>query len=112
MASNLYDPPQTFNLPLSRGGGVAVDFTCEPSGTLTPYATLFGSDVTVTLVIDASPPISEPAVINGAHAVVKIEPAVTDGLEGFLLWRLIIASTIADPPVVSVNGITVRADGN
>lgn len=110
--ANLFAPPSVFSLPLAKGQGLAVDFKNEPGGVPTPYTDTFGDDVVVTLVIDAPDPITTTAEIDAEHAVVKIEPTTTDDVSGFLTWRLVISSTIADPPVVPVNGTTVRSDGN
>lgn len=109
--TNLYNPPSNFILPLTKGQGISIDFTNQPGGAATPYATTFGSDVTVTLIIEGAEPVTQAAVITAEHAVVKVEPAITDLIATFSPWRLVIASTIADPPVVPCNGKVTRFDG-
>jgi hypothetical protein len=110
--ADLFKRPANYALPLAKGQGLAVDFKNEPGGVPTDYTATFGNDVVVTLIIDEASPITATAAISGEHAVVKIEPFVTDNIDAYLTWRLVITSTIADPPVVPVNGTTVRSDGN
>lgn len=109
--ANLFEPPPVFDLPLSKGGDLSVDFLNNPSGDQTTFVD-YGPGVTVTLVIDTTPPTSAPAVVSTYHAAVKIESTVTDGIASRTGWRLIVSSpTSPTTETVAANGKVKRFDG-
>lgn len=109
--TNLFDPPQVYDLPLSKGKDLVVDFQQRQNGQLTPY----GQGVTVSLVIDMDPaPIVANAVIDTYHAIVTIQSEVADTVPKGKLWRCRVsvpASGLETNDLVPVNGRTIRYDG-
>lgn len=106
--ATLFEIPPIFDLPLSKGKDLVVDFTQKVDGVLTAYA----PGVTVTLVIDTDTPVTATAVITTHHAVCRIESAVADTIPKGKLWRVVV-SYPDDPTTedVPMNGRTIRADG-
>jgi hypothetical protein len=76
--TNLFEPPPVYELPLSKGGDLSVDFLNNPSGDGSTFVD-YGVGVTVTLIIDTEPAITKLAAVSTFHAAVKIESTVTDG---------------------------------
>jgi hypothetical protein len=109
--TNLFDPPPVFDLPLSKGGDLSVDFLNNPSGDQTTFVN-YGSGVTVTLVIDTTPPTTASASVSTFHAAVKLESTVTDLIATRTPWRLIVSSpTSPTTETVAANGKVKRFDG-
>lgn len=107
---NLFTPPPVFELPLSKGGDLSVDFQNNPSGDGTTFVD-YDAGVTVTLVIDTEPGLSTLAVVSGHHAAVKIESTVTDAIAARVPWRLVVSSpTSPTTETVAANGKTKRFD--
>src|SRR5258708_5153852 len=73
-ATDVFDRPPRRKLPLSKGGDVVIDFLQTIDGLYVNYS----SGVSVTLQIDATPPIAAPASISTYHAVCRVESAVAD----------------------------------
>lgn len=108
--ATLFDPPPVFDLPLSKGGDLSVDFLNNPSGDETTYVD-YGVGVTVTLIIDTQPVTTAPASVSTFHAAVKIESTVTDGIASRTPWRLIVSSpTSPTTETVAANGKVRRFD--
>jgi hypothetical protein len=98
--TNLFEPPPVYELPLSKGGDLSVDFLNN------------GVGVTVTLIIDTEPAITKLAAVSTFHAAVKIESTVTDGIAKNTPWRLIVSSpTSPTTETVAANGKVKRFDG-
>lgn len=113
--ANLYDPPPIRDLPLTRGRDLVVDFQQQiPVDDVLTY-TPYGDGVTVSLIIDTDhDPVVAEAVIDGYHAIVRIESTVADIIPKGKLWRCRIstpASGEQTDDIVPVNGRTVRYDG-
>lgn len=110
--ANLFDPPPTYDLPLVKGQDLIVDFKNRVPDTNPAEYEDYADGVTVTLIIDTDPVTQAEAVIDGIHAVCRIESTTCDTIKRGLLWRCRI--TIPGTPttdLVGVNGVTVRADG-
>jgi hypothetical protein len=109
--TTLFTPPPVFDLPLSKGGDLSVDFLNNPSGDGTTFVD-YGAGVTVTLVIDTEPVTTAPAVVSTYHAAVKLESTVTDAILPRTPWRLIVSSpTTPTTETVAANGKVKRFDG-
>lgn len=106
----LFPSPPKLDLPLSKGGDLAVNFLNDPNrnGQYVNY----GSSVTVTLVIDTEPATTALASIAGHTAAVKIESSVTDGIAESTSWRVIVSSpTTPTTEIVAAYGKVKRFDG-
>lgn len=110
--ANLFDPPSIFNLPLSLGKDLVVDFQRQVTSGFPPVAvdTAYEAGTTVSLIIDTTPPTVAVATINGFHAVVRIPSEVTDHIKSKLLWRCRV-SLLDATDLVPCNGQTIRFDG-
>lgn len=118
----LFDPPPSFDLPLSKGGDLIVDFIYRPLLTGTdgdPVLDVNGKKqypVTdyptgAVVVMQIDPNISQSAVITGHHATVTVDHALTDPIKPGRLWRQKI--TYSDGrDVVLCNGKVIRKDGS
>lgn len=108
--TNLFDPPPKYDLPLSKGGDLSVDFRNNPSGDEVTFVD-YGFGVTVTLIIDTAPVTEAPATVSTSHAAVKIESAVTDLIKATTPWRLIVSSpTSPTTETVAAYGRVKRFD--
>lgn len=108
--ANLFDPPPTYDLPLSKGGDLSVDFQNNPSGDNTTFVD-YGSGVTVTLLIDTNPQLTAAATVSGHHATVKVESTVADEIAPRTPWRLIVSSpTSPTTETVAAYGKVKRFD--
>lgn len=106
---NLFTPPPKANLPLSLGGDLLVDFRNNPSGDGATFAN-WDTGVTVTLVIDTSPQIAQPATISTYHAVVQVASTICDMVPNSTAWRLLVDVPSPAAQIVAVNGRVVRSD--
>lgn len=112
MASNLFQPPANYELPLSKGGDLNVAFLNNPSGDGVTF-TNWGAGVSVTLVIDTVPSMSVSATITGDSAAVWLASASCDLVHEGALWRLLV--DIPGTPtvqIVAANGKVARFDGS
>jgi hypothetical protein len=120
--TTLFDPPPVYDLPLSKGGDLRVDFIYQPlvvdedgapvllDGELQYETTDYPVGASLRLVIDSTPPIEADAVITGSVASVRVDKAETDPVPGRVFWRAVL--TFGDgTDVVARNGRTVRKDG-
>lgn len=98
--TNLFEPPRRYVLPLTQGGDLSVDFLNALDDDADSFVD-YGDGVTVTLIIDTPSPITAEADIDGYHAVVKIESAVTDTVASGITWRVVV-STPTDPTTETV----------
>lgn len=118
----LFTPPQVFELPLSKGGDLYLDFIYKPlvvdengepildNGQKQYAVADYPDGATVKLVIDADDPIVVEADISDEHAIVWEQSEVADLIPKNRLWRAVITySNGLD--VVLCNGVTVRKDG-
>jgi hypothetical protein len=109
--TTLFEPPPVYELPLSKGGDLSVDFLNNPSGDDTTYVD-YGVGVTVTLIIDTDPVTTSTADVSTFHAAVKIESTVTDLIAKSTPWRLIVSSpTTPTTETVAANGKVKLFDG-
>jgi hypothetical protein len=115
---NLFTPPPKYNLPLSKGSDLSVDFRNNPSGdaaTLGDAATFVDYDpgVTVTLIIETDPVTEADATIDDYHAYVKVESEIVDAIDKPVSWRVVVSSpTTPTTETVGANGKTKRFDGS
>lgn len=117
----LINPPDTFELPVSKGGDfqaifvykpMVVDANGEPvlvAGEPQYAITDYPIGAVVTLTIDAIPPVSGVATIDGPRATVVIDKADADTVLDYQLWRLVM--TVGSLDQVLANGQVVRSDG-
>ena len=106
--ATLFEIPAVFDLPLSKGKDLVVDFIQKIDGVLTDYA----AGMTVTLVIETDTPITATAVIDTYHAVCRIESTVADTIPKGKYWRVVVSyPTTPTTEDVPMNGKTIRADG-
>lgn len=109
--TNLFDPPPIYNLPLSYGNDVRLDFQNVLPGSSPASYQNYAAGTTAQLVIGKPGAIlaTANAVISTYHAVVRLESSVADGIKAGSLWRFIVSNSGDD--VVACNGKTVRFDG-
>src|SRR5258708_38746257 len=105
--ANLFPTPQNFDLPLSLGQDLSIDFQRQDdAGNPLDY----DIGTTVTLIIDAAEPINGVAIVNGHHANVLVLSEVVDLVKKATLWRCRI--TLPDnTDIVPCNGQIIRYDG-
>lgn len=105
---NLFTPPPSYDLPLSKGGDLVVDFVrVDDTNTPIPY----DAGSTVTLTIDTTPPTVGTATISVEHALVKIESTAVDPIKKGVMWRCVVSlNTVPTTEIVARNGTTTRAD--
>lgn len=110
--ANLFNPPPLYDLPLVKGQDLVIDFKNKVPGSSPTEYLDYGVGVTVTLVIDSTPPTTATAVITDHHAVCRVESTASDPLAKGLLWRCVL-SLPGSPTTerVPVNGVTARYDG-
>lgn len=111
--TTLFDPPPTYELPLVRGQDLIVDFKNRiPNSDPADYVS-YDPGVQVALIIDTDDAQTvATAVIDGHHAVCRIESTVSDAIPSGKLWRCRI--TLPGNPttdLVAMNGKTIRKDG-
>lgn len=104
MTDLLFPTPPIFNLPLSKGGDLEVDFMNKVDGVYTDYA----DGVSITLVIDTDSPLTADAVMTGHHAVCTVQSEDADDVKSGTRWRCVLTT---DSDIVVANGRVVRADG-
>lgn len=113
----LFTPPASYQLPLSRGQDLVVDFQNQDSN---GNAVNYPDGATVTLVIDrvagGSPSVSTAATISGNHAVCYLSHTTTDHIYDGAQWRCVAVipgglGTPATVNVVLVNGTVSKGDG-
>lgn len=110
--TNLFAPPSIFDLPLSLGKDLIVDFQRQVTSGTPPVGTLTNYDdgTVVSLIIDTDPQIVGVATITDYHAVIKILSATTDLIIKRTIWRCLV--TLPDgSDLVPCNGLTIRWDG-
>jgi hypothetical protein len=117
-ATNLFAPPAVYTLPLTKGRDLVIDFKQKmPDGEGVLVYTEYGEGVEVLLIIDTAPePIVAEAVIDGYHAVVKVESDITDDIPGGTYWRCLVSipdngSEATTTDLVPCNGRVSRFDG-
>jgi hypothetical protein len=112
----LINPPATYELPLTTGRDLVVDFQNQAAdGTAIDWP----NHATVTVVIEprGAEPITAAATIEGNHAVCYISHTVADAVRGTPVWRckatlpggLGTTNPLND---VFVNGLVGRYDGD
>lgn len=118
--TNLFDPPDKADLPVTLGADILVTFNNRVPGSVPAEYVDYPPGWAVTLVIgkdsiSATAPamISAPAVITGHSAVCRIESEVADLIKNETLWRVIVS--IPDGQLTNdipaMVGKVVRADG-
>ncbi|MCG7607074.1 hypothetical protein [Mycobacterium sp. CnD-18-1] len=118
----LFSSPQVFELPLSKGGDLYVDFIYKPlvvgengdpvlsNGQKQYEVANYPTGAVVKLVIDTDTPIESEATITDEHAVVWVQSEVIDTVPKSKLWRVIITYSNGLDKVMC-NGVTARRDG-
>lgn len=109
---NLFDPPPIYDLPLVKGQDLIVDFKNRvPDSNPAEYVE-YDAGVSVSLIIDTDPPTEAVGVVDGIHAVCRLESTATDQIKAGLLWRARITLP-GDPTtdLIAINGRTIRRDG-
>jgi hypothetical protein len=114
--TTLFDPPPTFELPLSKGGDLIADFIYKPlvvdengdpvlvNGNKQYVVTDYPAGAAVKMQIDAPTPVDESATITGHHAVVVVDFALTQPLRAM--------SYRTKDQVASERVRTIPADGD
>lgn len=122
--TNLFDPPQTFTLPLSKGRDLFCEFIYEPlvvdgngdpillDGQPQYVRDDYPNGATVRLVIENTPAdvVSDDAAIDGDTATILIDKADIAAIPKGKLWRLEITYNGGIDDVLA-NGTTIRSDG-
>ena len=119
--TTLFPPPQSYSLPLSWHGDLVVDFqNFDPDDAALdpPVETPLDYETGVQGFLDIKTPngnddfIRVEAVINGNHAVCRIESEVCDPIKNGKVWVFLLRYP-SDPTteVPVVNGVVERRDG-
>jgi acetyl esterase/lipase len=117
----LFDPPQRFDLPLTKGRDLYFDFIYKPllvDGSGDPILDVNGKKqyqvanypggAVVTLEIDTSPQTTATATISTHHATVSVDYALADAIATQVPWRIkMVVSGVDD---VLAHGKTKRVD--
>jgi hypothetical protein len=112
MSDLLFDPPEMYDLPVSLGRDIIVEFkNAVPNSDPIEY-TDYPAGTTVTLVITKGITEFASAVgeISGYSAICKIKHDVADTVKTGMFWRCSVTLPDEDE-VVGVNGMVVRYDG-
>lgn len=122
--ANLFDPPQVFTLPLTKGRDLHCTFVYKPlvvdedgepvldeDGNPQYVATDYPEGATVRLIIEAGDEdVTGTATVVGPRAIVHIDHLLVDPVLKGKLWRTVV--TYADGlDNVMCNGQTARSDG-
>lgn len=110
----LFDPPETYDLPVSLGGDIIVTFKNRTPNSDPVEYTDYPNNVAVKLVIGVGDnAIEAPATIDGHDAVCRIESEVADTIVDGSLWRVIVSVTNGEviDNLPALNGTVVRSDG-
>lgn len=108
--ANLFEPPPTYNLPLVKGQDLVVDFKNRQPDSNPPEYLPYAEGTSVSLIIDTDPPTVAPAVLDGIHAVCRLESEVCDRIPARVPWRCRITLD-DDVDLVAIHGVTTRFDG-
>jgi hypothetical protein len=119
--ATLFNPPQTFDLPLTLRRDLHFDFMYKPllvdangepildaNGNPQYQLADYPPGAVVTLEIDTSPLTSSDAVISTHHAVVEVDFALTDPIAAKVPWRIRLIQASWDD--VMAQGQTKRFD--
>lgn len=120
----LFDPPDSFTLPLSKGGDIHCVFDYLPqvldengapvldaNGKPTFALAAYPQGCTVRLELDAlDGTIVVNADVSGSAATVLEDHIPVDRLPKSVLWRLVLTDTDGVDDVL-LNGVTARYDG-
>lgn len=120
----LFDPPDSFTLPLSKGGDIHCVFEYWPQvldssgspvldgdGKATFAVADYPQGCTVRLELDAPDgPIVVAADVAGSEATVLEDHLPVDQLAKPVLWRLVLTDANGVDDVL-LNGVTARYDG-
>lgn len=111
MMTNLFDPPRTFTLPLSKGGDLLVGFRYMPkvNGEYAESNYPTGSSVELVIETDDDPIVAQ-AEIEGSLATVWVDKAVADTVKKGKLWRAVVSYSSGLDQVMA-NGTVTRNDG-
>lgn len=109
--ANIIEAPPTYELPLSKGGDLVINFQQVDPDDAEAFLE-YGDGVSVTLTIDTAPPTVASAEVDGYDAVVRVESEVADLIKKGTNWRVVV-STPGSPSteIVAANGTVVRFDG-
>jgi hypothetical protein len=118
--ARLFEPPESFDLPLTKHRDLHFDFLYKPlvvdvngepvlvNGQAQYAIADYPVGATLTLEIDTAPVTTADATISTHHAVVEVDYAITDLIKAKVPWRLrLIQGTWDD---VVAQGRTVRVD--
>ncbi|WP_133054331.1 hypothetical protein [Mycolicibacter kumamotonensis] len=120
----LFDPPDSFTLPLSKGGDIHCVFVYQPQvldssgtpvldedGKATFAVADYPPGCTVRLELDApDAPVVVVADVAGSEATVLEDHLPVDQLAKPVLWRLVLTDANGVDDVL-LNGVTARYDG-
>lgn len=122
MADVLFDPPPTYDLPLSKGGDLHVTLVYEPlvvdddgNPVLVDGEKQYAEQdwpvgATVKVTIDSDTPTVVTATIAGSLATVHLDYLLADQIKARLLWRAVLTHSTGLDEVLA-NGVTIRKDG-
>ena len=113
----LFNPPQSYEIPVSLGGDLLVTFKNKVPDTIPPEYTDYPDNLSIKLLIGKGDSMIQlDGVITGSDAVFRLESEVADTIKAGVSWRLIFS--IFDPnseltdDIVALNGRMVRVDGD
>lgn len=115
----LFEPPQQFELPLTRERDLLVDFLYKPlvvdvdgepvlaNGQRQYVLANYPAGAVVKLEIDSATPVSATATITGHHAEVLVDRLVVNPIKKAVPWRARITYTGGVDDVLC-EGLTAR----
>lgn len=113
MTTPLFAPPEAHILPVSWHGDLVVDFQqYDPADDTGSTPLDYAPGVRGFLDIKTDPVTRIPAVIDGYHAICRVESEIADTLRNGTLWVFVLSEP-GDPTteIPAVNGTIGRYDG-
>lgn len=108
--TDLFTPPDTRNLPLSKGSDLYCTFVHRALVDDVWTETNYPSGATVALTVETSTPLVSNATISGSVATVWEDKSVANAIPSGKPWRAVITYT-GGLERVMVHGLTARYDG-
>jgi len=113
----LFNPPQSYDIPVSLGGDLLVTFKNKVPGSDPVTYTDYPVGTSIKMLIGKGDSLIQiNGVINGSDAVFRLESEVADTIRSGVSWRLIFSivddnAQLTDD-IVIMNGRVVRVDGD
>ena len=113
----LFNPPQSYDVPVSLGGDLLVTFKNKTPGSNPAVYIDYPINTSMKMLIGKGDTVIEiDGVIDGSDAVFRLESEVADTIKSGVGWRLIFSIDNGEnepvDDIVIINGKVVRVDGS